>query len=85
MSDLVVNPEDRFSRFAAHIMFVCAVFFQRNVLSLKPMYDKAKSDQPVFLLVLIIVVKFWIHERQHEKANICGFRPGLSQTRLYSC
>ena len=49
MLDLVGNPEDRFSRVAAH------------------MY--------VFILVV---------EPVHDKTNNLGFRPGPTQTSLYS-
>ena len=73
VSDLVGNPEDQFSRIAAHfaddynigkergmLLFVCALCFC-------PFFPPGILIEPV-----------------HEKTNILGFQPGLTQTGLYS-
>ena len=53
MSDLVGNPEDRFSRIAAH-----------------------------FLAIMTTIAR--LREPRREKIGLRGFRPGLTQTDLYS-
>ena len=60
MSDLVGNPEDRFSRVEAHMRKFGFLLMQR-------ICAQKKSNEPV-----------------HEKTNNLGFRPGPTQTRLYS-
>ena len=70
MSDLVGNPEDRFSRVEAHFgSFVdqrrCLLCFTCHLCSVVECDEK--SSEPV-----------------HDKTNNLGFRPGPTQTSLYS-
>ena len=73
MSDLVGNPEDRFSRVAAHLLKG-----NRSVRKVLPYddYGFRSTHCPLFTAYLF--------EPVHEKTNNLGFRPGPTQTSLYS-
>ena len=62
MSDLVGNPEDRFSRVAAQIL----------------------HDHSILETTCNSRAECVVSEPVHEKTNNLGFRPGPTQTRLYS-
>ena len=63
MSDLVGNPEDRFSRVTAHLTFI--------TLHVNVRFPCRGIDSVLYDLL-------------REKTNNLGFRPGLTQTGLYS-
>ena len=70
MSDLVGNPEDRFSRVAAQLRQLTSTQYTFNCYSELGRLTNLKiglTDEPV-----------------HEKTNNLGFRPGPTQTRLNS-
>ena len=72
VSDLVVNPEDRFSRVAAQISLLPGRF--RNVLKSHTKDCRGQESNPSYVII----------EPRREKTGLRGFRQGLTQTGLCS-
>ena len=75
MSDLVGNPEDRFSRVAAHLILKhsCLKLVFRSILHF--------SFEAEFTKHFVCIWR--IFEPRREKTGLRGFRPGPTQTGLY--
>ena len=74
MSDLVGNPEDRFSRVEAH-----------TIIHYKKLYNMVHLlALNVLLLPKDLTIIFIIIEPSHEKANNLGFQLSPTQTGLCS-
>ena len=83
MSDLVKNPEDQFSRNLAHIEVFHVVpntFLKSNF----HLWSKQKNTLNPFFFINDLNMVINLNEPVHEKTNNLGFRPGLTQTGLYS-
>ena len=92
MSDLVGNPEDRFSQNEAQLFISspgmgCSclqVTFQACCIEeARYLYDQLTALCPI-LVSLDENCYFLLYEPLHDKTGLKGIRPGSTQTRLYS-
>ena len=74
MSDMVGNPEYQFSGVAAHLMMILLFLFEYCYTRIYQVRLKTHSK----------TISRLRNEPRHEKTGLSGFRPGLSQTELYS-
>ena len=77
MSDLVGNPEDRFSHNEAQMVCILSKTLMRR--DFYQMYRVLKLEYIVYICKKIHVLSI-LNESCYEKTGLQGFRPGLTQT-----
>ena len=79
MWDLVGNPEDRFSHNEAHVSSII-VFFNSNTVVRVTIWLMNINVDTLYVYGIVSLV----FEPRSEKTGLRGFRPGPTQTELYS-
>ena len=79
MSDLVGNPEDRFSRVAAHVKAVYSNFLSQ--LQARFIYEISIIHHPTYYRTYRNSLD--LYKPGREQTGLWSFQPGLTQTGLY--